>query len=298
MDQAVACGRELGALRSTIALLRPRQWVKNLFVVAPLALTPSTLTGSSAMVAGLAFLAFCALSSAGYLVNDIFDRERDRLHPAKCQRPVASGRVPVAPAAALALVLGLAGLGIAQAVSTLLPMAAAYLLLSLAYSVVLKRQPILDVMVIAAGFVLRVEAGARAAAIEPTVWIIICTWLAALFLALAKRRDDVALELGHAHRPSLAGYNLPFLDAAIAVVLANLMVAYVIWTTDADVMARMGTHQLYLSIPFVVGGVLRYLQILYVEKSSGAPTELFLTDKVLGGFVCGWAGVMGWLLYG
>lgn len=281
-----------------LRLARPKQWVKNAFVAAPLFFTPSVLSWASAAIVAQAVLAFSLIASAIYALNDWADREADRLHPEKRHRPVASGAVAPNAALAFAALLTLAG----AALALRLPpgfgaILACYAILNIAYSLGLKNISLLDVLVIAVSFVLRVEAGAVAIGIVPTVWILVCTGLLALFLALAKRRDDLTSDLDAAHRKSLAGYNLPFIDTAIAVVLGALLVGYLMYTTDDAVLRKFSTERLYMTAPFVVAGILRYLQIALVEKRSGSPTEIALSDRFLIVCVLGWVAVFGYLIY-
>jgi 4-hydroxybenzoate polyprenyltransferase len=175
--------------------------------------------------------------------------------------------------------------------------AATYLVLNLAYSFGLKHVSILDVMIIAIGFVLRVEAGSTLIGVSPSVWIIVCTGLLALFLAIAKRRDDIVQALGQDHRKSLDGYSKPFLDATLTMVLGALLVSYAIYTTDDQVIARMGTDRLYLTVPFVLAGIMRYLQITMVEERSGSPTRIVLTDRFMIAVILGWTATVAALLY-
>lgn len=281
-------------------LLRPRQWVKNAFVAAPLFFTPPAWTPDDAAAVIVTIVVFCLLSSAVYVINDFADREADRLHPVKKLRPIASGEI--SPDAALAvmavLLVGAGALGLLLLPAGVVLIAALYLALNLLYSFWLKHVSLVDVLIVAAGFVLRVEAGAAAIAVEPTVWIVVCTGLLALFLALAKRRDDLAKLLSQEHRPSLAGYNSRFIDTALAMILGALLVSYLIYTTDQTVIARYGTDRLYLTAPFVIAGVLRYLQITLVEQRSGSPTDIALTDRFLIVTVIGWVVVFGLLIYG
>ena len=281
-------------------LARPRQWVKNGFVLAPLFFTPEAVSGPNVGRIAAAFAAFCLIASAIYVVNDWCDAEADRAHPAKCTRPIAAGEI--APAAALAFALALLGAGFALSLALLPRLASAiaggYVVLTLLYSWRLKHVAVLDVLIVATGFVLRIEFGGAAVAIKLTVWIVVCTFLLALFLALAKRRDDLVKSIGDAHRPALAGYNLPFIDTALAVVLAALLVSYLIYTTQPDLMTKFHTDKLYLTAPFVAAGVLRYLQIALVEKRSGSPTDLAVTDPFLILAVLGWITVFAALLYG
>ena len=280
-------------------LLRPHQWVKNAFVAAPLFFTPAAMSPGAAakVLAGVA--GFCAVSSGVYVLNDYLDRAADRRHPHKRDRPLAAGSVDARAALGLMgglAVGGLAGAGLLSAGFTLI--VAAYLALNVAYSAGLKRLAIIDVMSVALGFVLRVYAGGALIGVEPTVWIVACTMLLALFIALAKRRDDVVKGLDEEHRESLAGYSRRFLDTSLAVVLSALLVSYLLYTTQPENMARLGTDRLYLTVPFVIAGVLRYLQITLVEERSGAPTTVMLTDRFLLVTVFGWVAAFAWLIYG
>lgn len=282
-----------------IRLIRPKQWVKNAFVLAPLLFTPGAITAGHVEAALLGTLCFCALSSIVYIVNDYMDREADRLHPEKCFRPLAAGTVtPVQALVMLLCLVALAG-GIAVMLTPgFAVIAGFYLALNLLYSLKLKHISIIDVMLVAFCYVLRVYAGAELAQVSASVWIISCTLLVSLFIALAKRRDDLARQIDTDHRAALKGYTKPFLDTAIAIVLASLLVSYLIYTTSPDVMHRAGTDKLYVTTPFVIMGVLRYLQIALVEENSGSPTKVVTTDRFLILCVLGWIVSYGALLYG
>jgi 4-hydroxybenzoate polyprenyltransferase len=289
----------LAGRQAVIAVLRPDQWVKNVFVVAPLFFTPAALTPGNVGRVALALVCFCLLASAVYVQNDYADREADRLHSVKRNRPIASGALGAQGALALLIVLLLLGGALAVLLGrSFLVVAAVYILLNFAYSLGLKRIAVLDVMIVAAGFVLRVEGGSRVIHVEPSAWIVIATGLLALFLALAKRRDDLTRNLASNHRASLAGYNRPFLDAAVVMTLSGLLVAYLIYTTDSTVMLRLGTTQLYYTAPFVVAGILRYLQITLVEERSGSPTSIALRDRFIICAVLGWIVTFALLIYG
>ena len=267
---------------AALTLVRPEQWVKNLFIVAPLFFTPSALSLASAATVAGGVLCFCLLASAIYIVNDYRDREADRNHPTKARRPLAAGTVSLSVAFALLLLLSISGFAMALWLSpAFAAVGAAYVAMNLAYSFWLKHVAIVDVLLIALSFVLRVLAGNVLIAVEPSAWILIVSGLLALFMALAKRRDDLVKSLDGAHRRSLDGYTEPFLDTAIAVVLGALLVTYMIYTTDREVMADLGTHRLVYTVIFVIAGVLRYLQITLVENRSGSPTALVLTDRFL-----------------
>ncbi len=293
-------GKAAGAakLAAAVRLLRPRQFVKNLFVAAPLFFTPEALTPTTALAVGVAVLAFCLVAGGLYAVNDILDRDADRLHPVKRHRPLAAGTLGVGPAAALAGVCLFAGLALALALSLAFgALVIAYAVLVTAYGLYLKRIALLDVACIALGFVLRVEAGAVVIQVEPSPWILVMTGLLALLIAVGKRRDDLVLRLDDNHRKVLSGYTLAFLDLVMAMLLAATLVAYLIFTTDAAAMARLGAERLYVTAPFVVLGLLRYLQIVMVEQRSGDPTELILTDTFLMVTVAAWIGSFAWLIY-
>lgn len=281
-----------------LRLARPRQWVKNAFVVAPLFFSPWAVNARNVAAAAIAVVVFCLLSSAVYIINDYFDRDADRLHPEKKFRPMASGEVTPRQGIALAMIL----LAASFALSLLLPRAFAlfaggYFLINLLYSVRLKQVAIVDVLIVAAGFVLRIDAGAMVIGVEPSVWISLATGLLALFIALAKRRDDLVKTMSNTHRASLSGYNLRFVDACLAVTLGALLVCYLMYTTDAETIRRFRTDQLWLTAVFVIAGVMRYLQITLVEERSGSPTDIVVTDRFLILAVLGWAATFALLIY-
>ena len=281
-----------------VALVRPRQWIKNVFVAAPLFFTPDAMSLSSARLVATGFFAFSMLAAAVYCLNDLRDREADRKHPVKKRRPLASGAVSPAAAVVLMLALLAGGFGLAAwQAAAVLPVMAVYLAANIAYTLYLKTVPIVDVLIVALGFVLRVEAGALLIGTDPSAWILIITGLLALFIALAKRRDDLVRDLDTAHRKSLEGYTKAFLDGAILAMLSTLLVSYLVFTTDQAVMARMGSDRLYLTGPFVIAGVLRYLQLTLVYERSGSPTDLAFSDPGLQMSVAGWLTAFGILLY-
>jgi len=270
-------------LAAVFISLRPRQWVKNLFVFAALIFGQKVATPAAAPALE-AFAIFCALSGAMYLFNDVADREKDRRHPQKRHRPVASGRLSAGAAVAVGAVLvaGSLGLGLTLSVGFLLT-ALAYVLLLTAYSLWLKHLVIVDVLVVAAGFVLRAVAGGVAIDVEVSGWLLICTILIALFLALGKRRHEY-LALGGeaaAHRPILAEYSAGLLDQMIAVVTASTVTAYALYTMSPETVAKFHTHLLPLTLPFVLYGIFRYLYLLYRKELGGNPSELFLNDRAL-----------------
>jgi 4-hydroxybenzoate polyprenyltransferase len=266
-----------------VGSLRPRQWVKNLFVFAGLVFAQRLFTADVA-VAGAAFVVFCALSGAIYLLNDVADRERDRLDPRKRRRPIAAGRLGVGAAVATALALIVLGLAAGAALGpAFLLTATAYVALLAAYSAWLKHVVIVDVLAVASGFVLRAVAGAVAIDVAMSGWLLICTILLALFLALGKRRYEY-LTLGGdaaAHRPILAEYSPALLDQMIAVVTASTVTAYALYTMSPETVAKFRTHLLPATLPFVLYGIFRYLYLLYRRQLGGQPSELLLADPPL-----------------
>src|SRR5262245_50582701 len=260
-------GEEQRARSVSVALasLRPRQWVKNLFVFAGVIFSQNLFT-PLIWLAVAAFVIFCALSGAVYLINDVADLEKDRLHPLKRFRPIASGALSCRAAIALAAGLFASSLAAAFALSRPFGLVAlAYAALLVAYSFWLKHLVILDVLTVAAGFVLRAVAGAAAVDVELSGWLIICTILIALFLALGKRRHEYLALKGDAaaHRPILAEYSEGFLDQMIAVVTASTVTAYALYTMSPETVGKFHTRLLPLTLPFVLYGIFRYLYLLY-----------------------------------
>jgi len=290
--------------RPTLALLatslRPGQWTKNLLLFAGLLFGGRLFQPRATLAAIAAFGIFCALSGAMYLVNDIWDRDVDRHHPLKRARPIASGALRVRTAAwsATALIAG------ATAAAWLLNptlggIAATYVLLLLLYSTTLKHVVIVDVLTIAGGFVLRAVAGAVAVNVPIGEWLLVCTTLLALFLALSKRRHELVL-LGDGasdHRRSLEQYSPYLLDQMIAVVTASTLIAYAVFTMSADTARRLGTPRLGFTIPFVLYGIFRYLYLVHQKRGGGSPAEMLLTDRPLLACVALWAGAVVLLMY-
>ena len=273
-------------MRLTLALLaslRPRQWVKNLFVFAGVIFSQQLLT-PRVWPALAAFAIFCGLSGAIYLFNDVADVDKDRLHESKRRRPVASGALPIGAAIGFGVLLLAACLAVAFRLSPAFGLVAlAYGALLTAYSLWLKHLVILDVLTVAAGFVLRAVAGAVAVDAEISGWLLICTILIALFLALGKRRHEYRSLQGDAaaHRPILAEYSEGFLDQMISVVTASTVTTYALYTMSPETVAKFHTRLLPLTLPFVLYGVFRYLYLLYRRDLGGNPSDLLVTDRGL-----------------
>jgi len=271
--------------------MRPVQWLKNGFVLAPIVF--SGLVGDPEAWGRclLAVAAFCAASSATYLVNDILDREADRQHPDKCTRPIASGVVGIGSAAAMAIVLIIIAAGAAFTLGGWFPaVLGGYLVLTLSYSAFLKDAVFLDVLVVAAGFVLRVVGGAVAINVPVSTWLLMCTYLLALYLALGKRRAELALlgEEAGSHRVVLGHYTLPLVDQAISVVLGATVAAYTLYTVAPDTVAKVGSEGLMATVPIVLYGLFRYLYLLHRHELGGSPTLVLITDLPLLACVVVW----------
>jgi len=283
-----------------LVALRPEQWVKNLVVLAAL-LFGQRLQDQPAVLRGLAALAiFCCLSGCVYLLNDLRDIERDRLHPAKRQRPLAAGRLSPLSAWIAAFILGGGGL----AASFLLPRgfswcAAAYLALNLAYSFGLKNIVILDLLAVAGGFVLRAVAGAIAIPVSFSNWLVLCTLLLALFMVAGKRRHELTLLEAEApgHRASLEDYSVAFLDQLITVVLAATVVAYSLYALSSEVAGRLHTRAMPWTVPFVLYGIFRYLYLIHHRREGGNPTRILFTDRPLLVAVLLWVFAVAVILY-
>lgn len=280
--------------------LRPQQWTKNLFVFGALVFAQRLTFVPDVLRATVAFLVFCALSGAVYLVNDVLDREQDRRHPLKARRPVASGAVSTSLAIGTAVVLGAGGLGVAVTLSLpFLATAAAYLALLWAYSAFLKHIVILDVLTLSAGFTLRAVAGGAAINVPVSHWLVLCTTLLALFLALSKRRHELVLLAGSAteHRPTLEDYSPYLLDQMIAVVTASTLIAYAFYTISPETTEKFGTSLLSLTIPFPLYGIFRYLYLVHRKDLGGSPAELLLEDRPLLICIFLWAAAVILIIY-
>jgi 4-hydroxybenzoate polyprenyltransferase len=287
----------IGAL---VVSLRPRQWTKNLLVFAGLIFSLGLTDVRQVLRATAAFTLFCLLSGSIYLINDVFDAERDRRHPQKRHRPVAAGRLR--PGTALGA--GLALMLVACAASFALSMpfgwvAVAYAALLTTYSAGLKHVVIVDALMIAGGFVLRALAGVVVVGVEFSHWLLLCTILLALFLTFGKRRHELlALEAGAVdHRPILSEYSPQLLDQMIAVVTASTLMAYALYTVAPETQAKLGTGRLPLTIPFVLYGIFRYLYLLYRRDLGGNPSEHLLTDRALLFDVALWGAAVVVILY-
>jgi 4-hydroxybenzoate polyprenyltransferase len=279
-------------LLSLLISLRPGQWTKNLFVFAALVFSQRLNDRDAVLSAVVAFFVFCALSSGVYLVNDVLDRAQDRRHPLKANRPIASGVLSPTLALATAGIVGAGAMVVAWTLGwPFFQAAAAYVMLLSAYSVFLKHIVILDVLTIAAGFALRAAGGAAAIAVPISHWLLVCTTLLALFIALSKRRHELTLltETAIDHRPILGDYTPYLLDQMISVVTASTLIAYAFYTISPETTQKFGTDLLSLTIPFPLYGIFRYLYLVHLRDKGGSPAELVVNDRPLLVCVALWA---------
>lgn len=288
-------------MRALIRSLRPHQWAKNLFVLAPLVFGHGLLRGDLLLTGLLATASFCAGSSAVYLFNDLRDREADRNHPVKRHRPIAAGTLPASLAvlAAVALLAAAGGAG-AWLGGGFLAVLAAYVVLNLAYTLGLKEVVILDVMIVAVGFVLRVLAGGAAVGVEVSRWLLLCTIFLALFLAFSKRRHEIELleDDAPAQRGVLHQYSPAFLDQMINVVTASAVVSYAIYSISPETTEKYDTQDLVYTIPLVLFGIFRYLYLVYQRPGRDSPTEAILTDVPFVLNLLLWGATVLWIVYG
>ena len=286
-------------LKNYLKLLRPQQWIKNAFVLIPafFAAKINLLFVDYKIVAALA--SFCAIASAVYILNDIFDFEKDKLHETKRARPITSGAVSISKAAALGVLLVAVSFCLALLVNqTFLLIVLGYFALNIFYTLRLKHISLIDISCIALGFILRVLAGGAAAGVAVSKWLILMTFLLACCLALGKRRDDLLLDVEKEQlRPSLKGYTLEFVDTCLVVLVATTIVCYIMYTVSEEVVARLDSEHVYLTSIFVVIGVLRFLQIAIVEHRSSSPTQILYNDRMIQTMILLWIAAFLILLY-
>ncbi len=286
--------------------MRIEQWMKNMFVFLPLFFDRHLLEWSYWQPSLVAFFAFNFAASSIYCFNDIYDVEADRLHPKKCKRPIASGAISVAQGYVITALCWMISAGLLlmdifalDNCTYLWMIILSYVVMNLAYSTKLKQIPILDVFIIAIGFVLRVFAGGVNAHIYISTWIVLMTFLLALFLAFAKRRDDVVEweATGTTRRKGIDRYNTAFMNQALTIVATLTMVCYIMYTISDSVIARVGSEYLYLTSIFVLAGIIRYLQITIVDIRSGSPTKILLKDRFILLCIAGWLIAFAIILY-
>jgi 4-hydroxybenzoate polyprenyltransferase len=281
--------------------MRPEQWTKNLIIFGGLLFGQRLFDVHSVLYASAAFALFCALSGVVYLLNDVADRDADRRHPLKRDRPIASGELSVTAALTAAAVIGIAALAASFALRTEFGFFAfAYVALLALYSGPLKHVVIVDVLTIAIGFVLRAAAGAAAIDVPISNWLLFITILGALFLALSKRRHELVLLADDAtsHRPILQEYSPYLLDQMISVVTASTLVAYAFYTVNAETVEKFHTTHLGLTLPFLIYGIFRYLYLVHQKEGGGSPAAMLLNDRPLLACVALWALTVALIIYG
>lgn len=274
-----------------IRLLRPHQYLKNLFIFMPLFFGLRLTEFDLFFKTLLAFVSFSLIASSVYIFNDYYDIEDDKNHPLKKNRPLAAGKVSKNSAIILMISFLLTGIGISYFLNTTVTyLLLTYIFINVVYTLKLKHISIVDVFIIAIGFIIRLAVGAQCGNIPLSMWIIVITFLLALFLALAKRRDDVLIyiESGNRTRKVIDGYNLDFLNSSITVMAAVIIVAYIMYTISPDVVVKMHSNRLYLTVGFVIFGLLRYMQLTFVGEKSGSPTEIMLKDRLMQWSIIGW----------
>ena len=272
-------------IRHIIKVARPTHWIKNIFVFLPVFFGGALLNTTEVVAAALTFMSFSLAASAIYCLNDIIDVDADRAHPVKCKRPIASGAITIPQAYGMMTVSLLISIvlmfllpeGHAKSILVII----AYFVINVAYCLRLKEYAIIDVCIIASGFVLRILAGGYATGVHLSKWIVLMTFLLTLFLAFAKRRDDVLRmnTTGRAPRKNTSRYNLTFINQAITITGSVMVVCYVMYTVSPEIIAQFATEKLYLTSILVILAILRYLQISVVDEKSGDPVKVALSDR-------------------
>lgn len=272
-------------IRHIIKVARPTHWIKNIFVFLPVFFGGALLNTTELVAAALTFMSFSLAASAIYCLNDIIDVDADRAHPVKCKRPIASGAITIPQAYGMMTVSLLISIvlmfllpeGHAKSILVII----AYFVINVAYCLRLKEYAIIDVCIIASGFVLRILAGGYATGVHLSKWIVLMTFLLTLFLAFAKRRDDVLRmnTTGRAPRKNTSRYNLTFINQAITITGSVMVVCYVMYTVSPEIIAQFATDKLYLTSILVILAILRYLQISVVDEKSGDPVKVALSDR-------------------
>lgn len=282
-------------IKDILRLIRPKQWIKNMFVFIPMFFAGELFDLHSLCLCAVTFLAYSFMASSIYCYNDIVDADADRRHPVKCHRPVASGAVSVRLAYTLMVLMAVLSVTVVlllppEVMASVLAVVLFYYLLNLSYCSKLKQYAIVDVCIVAFGFVLRILAGGFVCEVTPSNWLVIMTFLLTLFMSFAKRRDDVLRmnETGEPPRKNTVRYNLTFINQAITITASVTLVCYIMYTVSPEVTERFDTPYLYLTFVFVLLGLLRYIQIAVVDKKSGDPTKVILHDHFSQMIVVAW----------
>jgi 4-hydroxybenzoate polyprenyltransferase len=288
-------------MSSVLRLLRPIQWLKNFFIFAPLIFSKHLFDLAYSLSAALAFVVFALLSSTVYIFNDIADRESDRQHPTKRNRPIASGKISIAQAISIAVVLlVIIGLLLTRLNAKFLFIASVYFVLNIGYSFFLKQVILVDVFIVAAGFMLRVLAGAFAINVQVSEWLVLCTLFVSLFLSISKRRAELMMVKNTPNfegRAVLREYDVEFLDQMMTVAASGVAISYALYTVAERTISVFGTSSLIFTTVFVLFGIFRYLYLVRVRKTEDNPTHMLTTDLVTILNVMAWFGVCVIIIY-
>ena len=281
-----------------IKLLRLHQWIKNLLLFVPVFFAGQIQNTDLLIKILIGFLAYSLMASAVYILNDYFDIERDKLHPTKRFRPLANGDVSKNQAKIIFSILFFSSLIISYFIHiNLMIILTIYLIMNVLYSIKLKHEPLIDITILASGFLLRIFAGSIPFDILVSKWLVIMIFLSAMFIGIAKRRGELILENNAVTRKSLKGYNLQFIDMTMVMMATITIVCYIMYTVSEEVVARIGSDYIYLTTFFVILGLLRYLQQTIVFESTEAPVRFFLKDRFVQICIVLWIVVFGWFLY-
>lgn len=278
-------------LVSCIKLMRPKHWAKNSFLFIPLFFAGKLLDFDRVQLLLQGFVAFSLIASSIYIINDYRDIEKDRMHPEKSKRPLASGAVSKPLALALFFTLVAVGGTVAFFLSPkFLFILGIYFFLNVAYTFGLKNVSILDMIIVSAGFVLRIKAGGAAGDVGTSEWLTVMIFLLAMFMTIAKRRDDVLLKIGSGKdmRKVVKSYNMDYLNILLAIIGAITIVSYIVYTVTPAVHIRFDTHRLYYTALFVIAGIMRYLQLVFIDNDSGSPTKILYKDRFIQGAILCW----------
>jgi decaprenyl-phosphate phosphoribosyltransferase len=285
-----------------LRVLRPEQWIKNLFVFIPVFFAGEMNNASKWGALTLSFASFCLVASSIYIVNDLNDLEFDRQHPEKVKRPLAAGQISRASAIAIFCIIFPAGMFLSYLTGNLVFVAilTGYFLVNIGYSFGLRRISILDIIIVSSGFVLRVVGGGAVANVHISQWMVVMVFLLALFLTIAKRRDDILVfnRSGKIMRKSLEKYTLEYINSLLIMISGIIIVSYLMYVISPEVMIRFNSQYVYLTSIFVIAGVMRYLQITLVENKSGSPTRVLYQDNFIRATLIGWVFVFYFIIYG
>ena len=285
-------------VKNIIISCRPHHYLKNLFIFLPSFFAFKIFEPNALIESTLAFIGFSIAASSIYIINDIIDAEKDSLHNRKKFRPIASGKVPKNQAVYFSISLIFISLILGWNINyTVFGLTSFYILMNIAYTLALKNFAVLDIFIISLGFVIRIFVGSSASNVELTHWIVLLTFLLSLFLAFSKRRDDFVNNESEKTRRSINGYNLEFINASMNILAGMVVLSYILWSISPDVIERLGSNKIYFSSIFVMLGIFRYLQHVYLFKDTGSPTRILIKDKFIQFSILGWTATLYAIFY-